>query len=291
MKKNCLLLFLSFFSLFPISHAQNYISFPDSNARWVNVTTQQSFPRYTFSIFCMGVADTLINSKPYSNIYSCYADSTNLTNFVGGYFGGLRDSAGQVFFVPKDSTVEFLLYDFTVNAGDTIWDAFGGLGQPLVVSFVDSTSINGQNRKRIHLQNGPSWVEGIGSTNGLFRPDFIPLSISWSLYCMSRDSISFIPNGFSASYNTVPGNCSLTVGIDKITNKEPPITVSPNPASDLINIQSSEVVREVLIYSSSGQLVAQESSNAFSVKELKPGVYFLKVQTLNNVFTHSFVKQ
>ena len=186
--------------------------------------------------------------------------------------------------------MEVLLYDFTANQGDTIWGAYGGLGQPLVVSFTDSVLVDGQQRKRVHLKLGPTWTEGIGSSFGLFRPDFIPLSLSWNLHCMSNDSVSFTPNG-GGSYNVSPGKCSLTVGVNEITDQTSSFSVFPNPASDRLTIDATVKVKEVHLYNSIGMLVDTKTTNSFSVQELNSGVYFLKIHTEDNTFFHQFVKQ
>jgi hypothetical protein len=227
--------------------------------------------------FCTNGEDTLINTKTYTKISRC----------EGTYVGAIRDTLGKVYFLSKDSLNESLLYDFTVNQGDSITNAYNKYNthQPLVVSFVDSVVIDGSHRKRIHFQNG-YWIEGVGSSTGLFQPNFIPLNFSWTLFCMSQDSTILYPIAQQGK-----GKCSLTVGIDKVEDKSSNFSVFPNPVSDQLTINTSEIIREILIYNTLGGLVKQEHSNSFMVKELKNGIYLLKVKTEKGMRYTRFIKE
>ena len=277
MKKLILLPFL--FILFTISYSQSYISFPDSNVRWVNETIDQG-PTGTFIYYdkyCANGEDTLISAKTYTKINRC----------GGTYVGAMRDTLGKVYFLPKDSLNESLLYDFTVNQGDSINNTYNNFSSfnPLVVLFVDSVVISGSQRKRIHFQNG-SWIEGIGSSTGLFQPNLIPFNFIWNLICMSQDSTIFYPIAQQGV-----GNCSLTVGIDETEDKGSNFSIFPNPVSDQLTINTSEIIQEILIYNILGSFVKKEYSNPFIVKELKNGIYFLKIKTVKGMRHTRFIKE
>ena len=97
--------------------AQLNSSWPDSNARWVNTYYQVSSPvpsLQSVDYYCMESTDTLINSIQYSQISDC----------LNGYKGAMRDANGKVFYVPKDSAQEYLVYDFTAEVGDTLGDIY-----------------------------------------------------------------------------------------------------------------------------------------------------------------------
>lgn len=275
-------LFLTSFT----SYSQNYISFPDSNARWVNATNHQGSFFTTYDIFYVNGNDTLINSKIYTKI-----NSYNAVNSIGNYYGGLRDSAGRVHFIPKDSTLEMLLYDFTVNQGDSIWNVYGinnPSAPPFIVIFVDSVLIDGIQRKRINFSGG-SWIEGIGNPSSLFHPPYISLSANHWLHCMSYDSISI--TNFNFPIQTSAGNCDLTVGVEEAEITEANLSVFPNPSSNILNVRISGKIKEILVFNNHGGLLKVENSSSFSIENLKEGVYFLKIQTEKNIYFHKFIKE
>jgi beta-glucanase (GH16 family) len=70
---------------------------------------------------------------------------------------------------------------------------------------------------------------------------------------------------------------NLGLGIDDAFENE--FKVFPNPALDYINIESEESIDRVELYNSLGQLVLEkkQSNKLLNVKELKSGVYILKI--------------
>ncbi len=69
-----------------------------------------------------------------------------------------------------------------------------------------------------------------------------------------------------------------------------PLKVFPNPAQDFITIQLDELIREVQIFDLSGKLMLQANSlskeDRIDLSGLSKGMYILKVNTLNNSYTH-----
>lgn len=173
--------------------AQVNLSWPDSNATWVNTYYHVSSPNPSLQrvdYYCMETSDTLINSVKYTQISDC----------LNGYRGAMRDANGKVFYVPKDSAQEYLVYDFTAKVGDTIRDVYmeygwGGTGLDNVwVTFVDSVFYEDLWRKRIYL-GSKYWIEGIGNSQGLLRDPFANISNFWiDLHCFSINDSSIYPN-------------------------------------------------------------------------------------------------
>jgi hypothetical protein len=112
----------------------------------------------------------LINESSYSKLDTC----------LGGYKGALRSDLNKVYFVPKDSTAEFLMYDFEAETGDTIQDVYFEsdflpevfLADVLIISgnpdagqwLITIIEENGNNAKN------DIWKLNIGSIAGLFSP-------------------------------------------------------------------------------------------------------------------------
>src|SRR5436190_2222369 len=113
--------FLSVVALSISAFAQQPLPFPDSAAKWINtVWLVQPFPPPATHIFssaqsyCADGVDTVINALTYTQLHYC----------GGAYKGAFRDDAGTVYYVPADSTSEFLLYDFTLQVGETAQNVY-----------------------------------------------------------------------------------------------------------------------------------------------------------------------
>ena len=69
------------------------------------------------------------------------------------------------------------------------------------------------------------------------------------------------------------------------------IEVYPNPASNMINIDNSEV-ETIKIFNLSGKLIlTEQNSNQINVEAFSKGIYFLSIQTKNGLYTSKFVKE
>jgi hypothetical protein len=174
---------------------QNYTPFPTDSTIW-------SVSNYKFSIN----GDTLINSKLYQKFY-IQSDTTYFSFDIqsANYFASIREENKQLFFIPKDSTNEYLLYDFSKNIGDTVrhysMDFLQSVDSDLsIIQSTDSIQIDNQYRKRFKIKKTSTlplpeeyWIEGIGSTIGLFFPGYnnhnmvdIPIH---ELLCVERKNI------------------------------------------------------------------------------------------------------
>ena len=79
-------------------------------------------------------------------------------------------------------------------------------------------------------------------------------------------------------------------GIEDITAET---TVYPNPATNVININTANQVERVEIFNMQGQLVKAETGavNSISVKDLANGMYTLKLTTDNGTSMHKIIKK
>lgn len=70
--------------------------------------------------------------------------------------------------------------------------------------------------------------------------------------------------------------------------------IFPNPATDQVHIESKEKIRSVDLISTDGKIVKKTkgfgNSVELSTSFLKPGIYFLRINTLNQIFTEKLVK-
>ncbi|MDF2437525.1 MAG: hypothetical protein K0Q95_1901 [Bacteroidota bacterium] len=246
MKK--ILLFIMLLNMSVFAQTNSYHEFPDSQAVW-NVSYQEwgmgSCGEYSYTIG----EDTLINGLVYSKViqtghdfsmtfvndwsphWEC--DHSIMYSNYSDYRAGIREDLAQkkVFIVDKYESQESLLYDFTLEAGDTIkgYLSYG----PMTVGLVDSVMINTTYRKRWHINaaipNAYEIIEGIGSSRGMLNAynDFEYYS---NLDCFSENGSSLYPS------NT--GSCGLLTSIDQITSPSEIFQVFPNPSSGIFKIKA-----------------------------------------------------
>lgn len=110
--------------------------------------------------------DTIIEGIRYKQI----------EDIIQGYIGAIREEGEKVYACSGyygDNSGEFLLYDFSAEKNDVIRSGAleGALSYPggLTVRNTETIQLeNGENRKKISFDETRDWLEGIGSTGGLF---------------------------------------------------------------------------------------------------------------------------
>jgi hypothetical protein len=127
--------------------------------------------------------DSIVAGKAYKKVFSCDDElHENIT-----YEGLLREQDKKTYGISKDSETEYLLYDFSLEAGMTF--EFSCLFFPccelcpqlVYVKYSDTIEVNGKPRKRLQFSMSDggticdTWIEGIGSLYGILTP-FYPLS-------------------------------------------------------------------------------------------------------------------
>lgn len=158
--------------------------------------------------------------------------------------------------LPVGQTV--ILYDFDLHVGDTVsWRP-----APNVVLAIDSIQLNdGSWRRRFQFETDQyyTWIEGIGSSLGLFNSYAKPiLDIGCALHC-------FRDNGV-LKYNIVDAVfCdSVTVGTNEPV-AQVPVELYPNPSAGVVRLELPTDAMPVLlrIFDAQGrQLEVQERSTA-----------------------------
>ena len=244
MKKH-LLFSASFFVLVTLCNAQTnvYHPFPDSNAVWgmssgcfdTNCGDWQYIKDYYGG-------DTLIDGNNYKKIVEEVYPMTNgnccpVPNGSGA--GLLRDDtiAKKVYWRAQWMSNDTLLYDFTLQVGDTVNDFLQCEWGALTVVSIDSILIGGSYRKRINFDytlimpyQNYSIIEGIGSTDGLTVPNCNTMGFGTFLNCFSENDIVLYSHGLSP--DTIPCG-TLPVGVNNLHQQtKEMVTVFPNPATE-----------------------------------------------------------
>ncbi|QIY90611.1 T9SS type A sorting domain-containing protein [Chryseobacterium gallinarum] len=80
-----------------------------------------------------------------------------------------------------------------------------------------------------------------------------------------------------------------TLGTSSVSKKT--VGIYPNPATDYIHINTQESMKEVNIYSSSGQKVMTSEISRINIQSLSPGIYFVEIKTSGQSVIRKIVKK
>ena len=271
------------------------VSFPDSNAIWnVNKVGSTGIPARDEMLYGL-TGDTIINNTLYHKMY-LLADTTLETINLKEYLGGFRQENQKVWFIPRyENMPEFLLYDFTMQIGDTIWYSASlviGDNGDHIFHFGNNFNVvqdivNENEVKRIILCCGYTWQDecltGIGSIYGPFGSIVqIPLSGNgYHIACFKQnDTVKYKDNLICNKCF-----CSELTGIDEKKNNADWITIFPNPAMNSLSIKIDKLYSNinVVILDEKGSTIYKEESleNPISMTNTLRGVYFIKL-TIDN---------
>lgn len=279
-----------------------YIPFPDSGAIWSEMYYPPIFsgenPNY--ERFAVSGEDTVVNGTVYKKLYQFY--DTIFIRSRATYIGGIReDDTKKVYYcgseihflkpsfaaiIQNDGNVgdELLLYDFSLNIGDTLKN--GNLTVPdefLVVSDIDTINAGNSYRKMFHFEPiwWVKWIEGIGSIKGLlFTSGDLPTN------GLDNDLICFRKNDSILYFNGFYDDCiPLIAGIETDKKNLSGIEIYPNPTHDnSIHFNPGDKnVKKIEIIDCSGIIVDclriadTQSEIIYSTEKLHPGIYFIMV--------------
>jgi hypothetical protein len=302
MKKYLLLLIVAIST--QITFAQ-YRPLPMQNAEWINWGGLYllSCPTCTFVNYKYYTdGDTIINSTTYVKIKKTELPAINDVSIYPTYTGAIRQDTlnKKIYIVLADSTTERILYDFSLQVGDTINSVLHDLASDCVgfnietISSIDSILINGNYHKRFNVQgscNSVSYIEGIGSYYGLIFPNRLDEKES-HLSCTKVNGQTYYPY--------INFSCNLTNPVstmDKMVNISD-IDIYPNPTADELNIKITNAgLSFVLITISNtlGEIVIKEkmltNEKKLDISTLPNGLYFLKLNSKENTITKKIIKQ
>jgi hypothetical protein len=112
---------------------------------------------------------------------------------------------------------------------------------------------------------------------------------------MIDDAMAMFTNVVDPNVSALSGVSSFdfaTLSVEE--NQLTDLSIYPNPATDIVHIQHSEVaVQKVEIYSINGQLVRSQNNNLerIDVNTLKSGLYIMKLYTANASKTIKLIRQ
>jgi hypothetical protein len=290
--KNLLLVLFSLATLSTSAQTSVYHPFPDSNASWNFNMTQGmcfmgGFSSEDYSLTFSG--DTIIENQTYHKLVIPYVQISitggcTQQNFPG-YQGAIRQDVSnkKVFYVPPAQSVEQLLYDFTLEAGDTVNGYLQSCNSPPdIVVAIDSVLIGDNYRKRWSIN--PCYdiylIEGIGSTFGLLKPSpgCATDNDYYSLTCFSQDGQTLYPD-FTI--------CPLITSVSGTDDFSDQISIYPNPSNGSFSVGfvRADDITEIRISDMIGNFVFRKqmnNQNNVSIHNLPAGTYILTVVDRKN---------
>lgn len=264
--------------------AQVYHPMPDSNAVWKEWYAALIQTPYSFYTDHFLDGDTTINSFTYNKVYANVYSPTTGVYVYNRYDGAMRDDsvARTVYFVPKDSANEVLLYDFNLTVGQVFpltWYSRVNY-YPDTVAIIDSVWVGTSWHRRYKSTSGiHEIIEGLGSVGGLLEAHLTSGAEFTDLRC-------FYQNDAPAWPDTAVG-CATPVGYNSF-NTTPAITVYPQPSEGRFIVENINSEYQILtVHSADGRLIQSARINSAGRMEIDlsaqpEGLYFLQLSGSGN---------
>lgn len=238
--------------------------------------------------------DTVVNSYTYKKIFrkgtgsiswlnpppvapGCISGNYSYATPTPQYF--IRSSGKQMYLIPLPDTSEVLLYDFNLEAGDTLPLTYNNFETDIFVTSIDSFYTPYGYRKKFLLSPNSVWttflLEGIGHERGFVEFVSTPFDCGYTLDCFSLNDTAYFP---------VQGpTCELTLNIP-LAIADAELLLAPNPFSEESILQLGSIVSNVnlILYDVRGKIVRQIYKEQvdqiiISREQLSSGVYFYKL--------------
>jgi hypothetical protein len=278
-----------------VTFAQSH-RFADSTAQWNVLETQYGFCTcisWQTNVYRV-TGDTTLNSRNYQ-VVNFNSQSTQYPLQQNGYYYLRQDTIGKVYGLINADSAEYLIYDFSKQAGDSFITNLP-LNWPGEIKVrIDSTAVmfEGLTRKTQYVTLTTSlgvlndiFVEGIGAINGFFAAPGIEYTIydgpDYNLLCFSEQANLVYHN---PDYNT----CTLDSTWMSISAPltENTLQVYPNPASNVVSVTFSESNQQSLftLTDLTGRAVLEQPLSAkqtlIDVTGIATGAYIYHIQNGN----------
>jgi hypothetical protein len=274
----------------------------DTNKLWSNLwgTSPMGPPPVLYSTnFVRFGGDTMIGQHHYNNIYQTYDSSMSTWNMIGCI---REDSDHRVYFLRKQDTIERMLYDFNVQAGDTIyaWNFWLNKAEIHHVYGIDSAFVYDRWIKRI-LLDVYYWYEGIGDVRGvLYTEAGFSVGNGWWLQCYYDEGILKYQNPIL--YWSSLGCYANNIYLGYINKGSSELRIYPSPFSVYTTIEymlKEPAAVGLRIYNQQGELVqtieqnqaAGLNKNRWEPENLPNGIYYLRLTTADQIATAKVIRQ
>ncbi len=271
--------------LFPsvLLQAQTAMPLLSADKIWKHVTTHcQPNGDITYSGYDTYIlGDTIIEDIVYKKMYA-------IDRGDHYFYGAMRTEGTKVYFRPLWPSMEGMIYDFGAQAGDTLNlqnQQFSSDVFQMRVTSVDSVDLGNGMRKRIVVEDlyglqSETWIDGMGSSYGLH------LSGASFYYatCGNTELLCFTEDGENLYLNETYPSCNMnqwTTSIVSIDDDSDLLNFYPNPAKDVLNVNSSEMADYIKIFDLHGRLIIEKmpvaQNEVLNLSLLPGGIYIIAV--------------
>jgi len=274
--------------------------FPDlrDQPTWNVLETKSTYPGYSHTQVYSYEKDTIFCGNKYSIIH------------IGNSKAYIHNKQEKTYILKEAGCdkKEYLLYDYTINIGDTVWLGLFTANQTSIdtIAYVlkkeNIYNQFGLNMRQLVLESSQkelspfptlNWIEGVGAEEHPFYPlaysDKSEEDYSYELLCFRKDE--------SLVYqNTKWNDCDInTTGIINIEESE--ITIAPNPFHNQLKISSiKQIINQIKVLDITGSIVLQVYS--FDSKEiilymnesLPTGMYLFQIFTNDEMIQQKVLK-
>ena len=182
------------------------------------------------------------------------------------------------------SGTESLLYDFTMEVGDSIDARLLGGGMESAKQWVvskDMVEVDGQQRNRWFFDSPTTlcqlwWIEGIGSNRGPTRThEYDCWHTFYAFQCYRLRDAPF--------NESIYGNLCTPVNIEELPKQN--LELLPNPANAELTVRLPQPATQLRIYTISGSLVetvpggGSSTSHRLQTAQYPEGLYLLEAET------------
>lgn len=208
-----------------------------------------------------------------------------------------------------------LMYDFNLNAGDTLKTEVRHADwcdsvSPVIIDSVSSVNINGINLKVQYITYTPyNWeylvearteriVERVGSERYFIYSPNCEFGCSFAntdLRCYNDDDISYRNEWWDTHYSDVECDSVINAQIQEVPNNK--FTVYPNPTDDFVTISDDGQHDGTFcaeLYNSLGEklyIATAECSATFNMENYPAGLYVIKVyKKESDIYTFNVIK-
>ncbi len=299
-----LIFFSTIFLLPALLNAQDYVPMAVDSATWVMGSTDEN-PIYDEVIVTRIEGDTMVNSIKYKKIYYYKYADFKILNKTRQLIGLLRDDIeerkvyGGIFeefqselstFLNEESTCnwgdsdsfnEHLLYDFSLQEGDSIGACM--LSIPTVIISKDSIERFGYKRLNYELSDDEyiMMTEGIGTCIGIFKGQTCFYTGGGYTYGLANYCIGSFEN------------CGLLTSTEEQIQLTNEISITPNPISNVLRISSTNKIKKLVLYDINGRFVMSSlHTEEIEMIAYRSGIYILHVEdNFGNQNSFKVIKQ
>lgn len=282
--------------IFAIGYSQTYKPMLKENKTWETgyYIPFQSIPTTDYYIFYLN-GDTLVDGNHYYKLFG--RDTVIAGNPLPLTYPSISQFTGkliredtltkQIFGRTLGDTSELIIYDFSVNVGDTMRSVQWGMTSgppPYSHAIVDSIKpyvLNNGETSKIYYVNPLDFgvltfpffvIEGVGGCNGFYYPFQGVFEDGANLTCVKDNGVELYSNGI----------CGTILSIYDNEFVETALNIFPNPTNGNELFISGENISTIEILNLQGQLIktieASTNEVLINIANQAKGIYFVKAQ-------------